>query len=108
MWATSYIRKSGQGWKLAIAGAFLFSGGGLVMFMASGYGDQLAPDVFIPLLLIGLLTSLGGGLAWPARSIRCRACGFKLLWHAISAMPHAGSIEWFLIVDHCPRCGATE
>ena len=107
MWPTSYVRKSGQGWKLAIAAVLLFGGGGLVIFMASGRGDSLEPGTFIAVLLAGLFLSLGGGLAWPAYSIRCRSCGLKLLWHALTARPHQDSVEWFLVVDSCPGCGAT-
>ena len=96
MWPTSYVRKSGQGWKLAIAAVLLFDGGVLVIIMASGRGDSLEAGTFIAVLLAGLLLSLGGGLAWPAYSIRCRSCGLKILWHALTARPHQDSIEWFL------------
>ena len=107
MWPTSYVRKSGQGWKLAI-GAVLLVGGGVVVFIsASGHADTLEPGTFIAILLTGLFLSFGGGLAWPAYSIRCRSCGLKLLWHALAARPHQDSIEWFLLVDACPSCGAT-
>jgi hypothetical protein len=50
MWPTSYVRKSGQAWKLAIAGVLLFGGGGLVVIMASGRGDSLEPGTFIAVL----------------------------------------------------------
>ena len=106
MWATSYVRKSGQAWKLAVAGVFLFGDGGLVMGMAGGLGEGLDPGLFIALLGVGLLTCLGGGFAWPAYSIRCRDCGLKLFWHAVAAKPHQESIIWVLVVDKCPRCGA--
>jgi len=107
MWTTSYVRKSGQGWKLVIAAALLFSGGILVAIMASGRGNSLEPGTFTTVLLAGLFLCLGGGLAWPAYSIRCRSCGLKLFWHALSARPHHDSIEWFLLVESCPGCGAT-
>jgi hypothetical protein len=107
MWTTSYVRKSGQGWKLAIAAVLLFGGGILVAIMVSGRADNLEPGAAITILLAGLFLSLGGGLAWPTYSIRCRSCGLKLLWHAVSARPHHDSIEWFLLVDSCPDCGAT-
>jgi len=107
MWPTSYVRKSGQAWKLVIAAVLLFGGVGVVLVMASGLGENLPPGTFIGLLLTGLFVGLGGGLAWPAYTIRCRACGLKLLWHALTARPHQDSIEWFLVVDSCPGCGAT-
>jgi len=107
VWPTSYVRKSGQGWKLALAGVLLFVGGGLVLGMAGGLGDGLEPGRFIALLLAGLFVSLGGGLAWPAYSIRCRVCELKLFWHAVAARPHDEGLLWVLVVESCPRCGAT-
>ena len=108
MWTTSYVRKSGQGWKLVIAAVLLFSGGILVAIMASNLGNNLEPGTFTTILLAGLFLCLGGGIAWPAYSIRCRSCGLKLFWHALSVRPQHDSIEWFLLVDSCPGCGATQ
>jgi hypothetical protein len=106
MWPTSYVRKSGQAWKLA--GVLLFGGVGLVLGMAGGFGGALEPWLFITLLLGGLLVGLGGGFAWPAYSIRCRGCSLKLFWHAVASRPHQESIIWVLVVDRCPRCGAAK
>src|SRR5262250_348775 len=54
MWTTSYVRKSGQCWKLVIAAVLLFSGGILVAIMASGRGNNLEPGTFTTVLLAGV------------------------------------------------------
>jgi hypothetical protein len=107
MWPTGYVRRSGQGWKLVLAAFMLFGGGGLVLTAAHGLSET-SPLLGFEWVFAGVVAGLGGGLAWPAYSIRCRRCGLKLFWHAIAARSHDEGLLWFLLFDRCPRCNASE
>jgi predicted nucleic-acid-binding Zn-ribbon protein len=39
--------------------------------------------------------------------VRCRGCGYRLFWHAVSRRDHSDGIWWFLTAEECPKCRCT-
>jgi DNA-directed RNA polymerase subunit RPC12/RpoP len=84
----------------------LVVGGALVT--APGWGQAVLPVdtalVTAPTVGVGL-----AGLAFAGLCVlvRCRACGYRLFWHAVSRRDHRDGILWFLTAERCPECGHT-
>jgi ribosomal protein L37E len=58
--------------------------------------------------------SLGGCCLFVCRltllsvTVRCRRCGFRLFWRAISTRVPGGGLHWFFTASACSACGYGE
>ncbi len=81
---------------------------GGVLVTAPGWGESLLP----PGKALGMAPEVGVGLSGLAFAglcvlVRCRRCGYRLFWHAVSRREHSEGISWFLTAHQCPECGYT-
>jgi uncharacterized membrane protein YedE/YeeE len=98
----SLIKKSGQWWKALLSFWAVILGG-----MALMYGIQHSDDPNHPfagyLDFFGLLTSIFG-FVFGCLSIRCKACGAKWVWLAVSSQNVGSWMFWLEGVSECPKC----
>lgn len=106
MFAQSLIRRTGQGWKLLVG--WLTSALGLVLLalIVGGVLRTNTPAATLGLLVLGVLVG-AGGLTWTAVSVRCVACGERLVWRTIRTYGWADWLPQLLAIRDCPRCGGT-
>jgi ABC-type cobalamin transport system permease subunit len=101
MFDQSYLRSTGQLWKVGlfmvapICGVLLICVS-LVMF---AHRTQLAAF----LLLAGISVTLVG-LVWGCLAIRCPQCQTRLLWKALQGQAHQNWLTWLLSFSVCPYC----
>lgn len=83
--------------------ALLVVGGVLLLVPA------LSPTVFATLITLPEMGVVLTGLAFAGLCVfaRCRTCGYRLFWHAVSRRDHSEGIWWFLTAEECPKCGWT-
>ena len=48
------------------------------------------------------------GLTLLCAAVRCRRCGFRLFWRAISTKVPGGGLRWFFTANTCSACGFQE
>jgi hypothetical protein len=85
----------------------------LLVLMIGGAlaGAPLWGPFFVPeAIAFATLPMIGVAVAAPAFAglcllARCRRCGHRLFWYAITKRRHSDSIEWFLRAYQCPECG---
>ena len=89
------------------AGALTIGGG--VLCSAPTWGNLWFSDdlALLSLPLAGVAVGLPSFVALCA-GCRCRGCGHKLFWHAVSARSHPAGLNWFLSATECPSCGYSE
>lgn len=82
--------------------ALLFAGGG-VMAWALFQLDSLDATTFAIWMISGTLITLIGFvlLTWLVRCPRCRT---RLFWYALTKVPKAGGVAWYLGLQECPVC----
>ena len=56
------------------------------------------------------LTMVGAGLfvlgfAFLCVNVRCRYCGDRLFWRAVSTHVPGGGLRWFFVGSQCLKCG---
>lgn len=99
----SWIRKTGQTWKLVVFG-ILLSGAGILMLdfvlHLQMVGAEQRP---ISIILIGIGLGLGA-FFWLAVSIRCPSCRKAAAYVVLRT---AEANNWFVVLwglDRCPSC----
>jgi hypothetical protein len=95
----SVISKSGQLWKVH-ASVVLIILGGIAVFWGQSHLETYAADW----LIAGGMTSVLAGLVYACFGIRCRACGAKWFWLAMSKQASNHWIHWLLSQSACPNC----
>jgi hypothetical protein len=93
----SIFTKSGQIWKIVTGWVGVFSGGLALMGGLQGEGS---PVIAIGGILLGL-----GSFAAMCLSVRCRRCGTRWLWMAVSNQKHVQWWKWLVAQTVCPNCG---
>ena len=101
MFDDSYLKKSGQVWKLGVLG---LSGalGAVLMWVGQSRLQQTAGPG-LGLLFVGVGLVFAGG-AWAVWAIRCPVCRTKLLWKAVKEQPSGAWLQWLLGLTGCPTC----
>lgn len=99
--ANSYIKQSGQSWKIWLFLLLLFAGSVLLLL---GFTIARAqPSSFVFFVLGG--SFLGAfALIWLSISVRCKNCKTRLGWKAISEQSHDSWFLWLLKSETCPVC----
>jgi hypothetical protein len=92
----SIVPKSRQGWKLAVGIAGLYLGAVTLWWGLR----QNKPEFAVVGLLVGILPIIVATFA-----IRCRRCGARWLWIAVSTHNLRQWWEWLLAQTVCPKCG---
>jgi len=79
---------------------------GGVLVTAPGWGQMVLPaeTAFVLAPEVGVGVS-GLAFAGLCLLVRCRRCGYRLFWHAVSRRDHKDGISWFLTARECPECG---
>jgi hypothetical protein len=98
----SYIRRSGQSWKVWMF--FLLFMAGVVLLLV-GFATNAARDAdsFTFYVLGGSCIAIFS-LVWLIISLRCKDCRARLAWKAISNQSHANWLIWLLSTESCPIC----
>jgi|KBSMisStandDraft_5_1062788.scaffolds.fasta_scaffold86858_4 hypothetical protein len=99
----SYIRRSGQSWKiwlslilLTIAGMAVFIG----LFSINRIDESSSAVIVLGGIFLGLIE-----FVWVSVSVRCRKCGTRPVWNAFRREPHDSWLASLLNDKQCPRCG---
>jgi uncharacterized membrane protein len=103
MFDRSYIKATGQLWKLAL---FLLvmpvTGLALITLAMSSLLDGHA-DVSVWLIILGILFSMGGYVVG-GLTVRCPQCGARLLWRAVRESSHREWLSRLMTLERCPFC----
>jgi hypothetical protein len=107
MFDRSYLKKTGQLWKLQAA-AVLTGVGGVPMLL--GWSTIEPPPTSsgpaLILLVVGTVIIVAAGV-WAVWAIACPACRTKLLWRAVAKQSSGLWLHWLVGLTACPSCGAT-
>lgn len=98
----SFLKSSGQLWKLWLSLALVVLGWLSIPLALGGYVDQ---DSGALLILAGVFVAVCATV-WASISIKCPACKARLLWRAISKESHKTWLVSLLSQSECPHCGA--
>jgi hypothetical protein len=101
MFDRSYIKRSGQLWKL---GLFFACPLVALCLMVVGFRtfpahEQLAVIMILSGVLLGIL-----GLVWASLTITCHQCKTRLFWLALKSQPQSNWMAWLLSFERCPKC----
>lgn len=103
MFDHSYIKATGQLWKLSLLFVLPLIGLGLIIFALSGIlGDTVETSGVA--FIAGLCLTLVGVIA-PLLMIRCPGCKTRLLWRAIREQETGGWLSYILLQERCFVCG---
>ncbi len=103
MFNQSIIRSSGQWWKVVISFCSVVIGGlSLLLGLHTLRGNN--SNLVIFLILFGILLGLSG-IAFAIFAIRCRNCGARWVWLALSKQKYNQWLFWLLSQSKCPTCG---
>lgn len=100
----SWVRSTGQMWKLGVVGGGVLSGILLLAELATG-GELIGGGeaMLIASAFGGLLAGLGG--LW---LIRCPACKSRVAWHVVRTADASVWLVKLVALQRCPRCGYGE
>ena len=101
MFDRSYLKASGQLWKLGVFFACPLVALSLIIgaFTAFPNHEQLAIIMVLSGVLLGLL-----GLVWASLAITCRQCKARLFWLAVKSQAQSNWMAWLLSLERCPKC----
>ena len=100
--ASSYIKRSGQSWKIWLFLILLFVAAAL--FLIGFTTTNAQPDgFFVPIVLAGTCL-VWISLIWLSISVRCKNRKAHLGWKAIAGQTHYGWLFWLLQSEVCPVC----
>jgi hypothetical protein len=103
MFASSFIARTGQRWKMAVP-LLVSSIAGAVIYLQRAISPRLGPHLTVVLVLGAALVGLASFLL-PCVLIRCPRCKGKLFWLAVSRQEASGWLPWLLGLESCPQCG---
>lgn len=90
----------GQIWRIYVGcGLIPFVALGLLFLSLSGR-VQIAPNFFVVAVPVA-----AAGLVWAVMTVRCQACGGRLLWKAVKEQPPGDWLVWLIRLEACPICG---
>jgi len=100
--ASSWLRRTGQTWKVVVFGLLLVVCFVLLaLFIAAVNGKIEGEGAFA----LGFTGAGLGALFWLATAVRCNHCGARPAWHLMRTAPHASWFLQLLALDRCPSCG---
>jgi hypothetical protein len=103
MFDHSYLKATGQTWKLALLFAFPAIGLGMIALALSGIIGE-AWEVAGKMFLLGMCLSVVG-LTVPILTIKCPSCKTLLLWRAFRDQEASGWLSYLLMQETCFICG---
>jgi hypothetical protein len=104
MFDRTYVKKSGQLWKLAVVGSLTVIGLALMWLGQRRLGESpSSEDSGLIMLVVGVGLGLASGV-WAVWAVRCPRCGSKLLWRAVSEQDSGSWLQWLMAQDECPSC----
>src|SRR5690606_33899897 len=102
--ANSYIRRSGQAWKIWLFFILLLTSAvSLVIGFTTSSGD---PNRFTFFVLGGTCIGIIA-FVWLCISIRCKVCKTRLGWNAVSKASHNDWILRLFKGGKCPVCDSS-
>ena len=102
LYANSILRKTGQ-WPKFLLSLALFFLGGIVMLLSLTNGSNESPELFAAMTMSGAALAMLG-FVLGCTTIRCRKCGIRLFWYAVSRQSAQNWLLWLLNESSCPRC----
>src|SRR5438128_11906919 len=101
MFEQSYLRATGQLWKV---GLFMLAPiCGLLLIAVSLVMITQRTQLAVFCLLAGIALAMAG-LVWGCLAIRCPRCQTHLLWKALNGQAHENWLLWLLSFSACPYC----
>jgi hypothetical protein len=100
--ARRVLEGSRQLWRHRAGFTLLFAGSA-VMGWALFQLDALDDAAFSIRMVSGLLVSLAGFVVLAAL-VRCPRCRTRLFWYALTKVPKAGGVAWYMELRECPVC----
>ena len=99
----SYLRSSGQLWKLWLGLTLAVLGWISIPLELAGY---MGPGDAGSLLIVAGVSVAVCGFVWASISIRCPKCKARLLWRAVRKQSHKTWLVSLVTDSECPNCGA--
>src|SRR5882724_11954898 len=100
MFEKSYVRLTGQMWKI-----FLFAAAPVAGIVLVVIGFTLASDQAQALAILLVLSGIGLGLMaflWISLTLKCPQCHTRLLLKAMKQSAHQNWLAWLLNLRSCP------
>ena len=105
MFDGSFVKRTGQLWKLVAGVTGVIAAGAAILIVVVGSGDLADAPL---LWTTGFGLALGvASLAWLALAMRCPRCGCQLGWTAMKTGSGANVMGRLLTMSACPSCGAS-
>jgi uncharacterized membrane protein HdeD (DUF308 family) len=95
----SVIRRSGQGWKLAL-GFVAVVAGGIVLY--DGIASRHIVEIVVALALVATAATT------TCFAVRCPSCGDPWVWRALRTIEANTWVAWLVSLRACPACGSGE
>jgi hypothetical protein len=98
----SYVRSAGQYWKLLL-GLGVCAAASVVLFALLSL-DRVSRRADHALFELGAVAVAVLAFTWTCLVVRCPGCGLRLLWYAVSKLPHSSWLTWVFQFTECPGC----
>ena len=102
MFDTSYLKSSGQFWKIYLFFVLQLVAFALVMTAVSVGHGQSAEQM--ALLLFTGLTLGFGSFVWTCFAVKCPKCKTRLFWKAVSGQSSQNWLIRLFALNNCPVC----
>ena len=98
-----YFIRSGLN-KRSLVSVIITYTGGVLMFIGFYSAFRGKENAFLYFMIPGLLIALTGFLV-NIISVKCRKCGAKLYWKAVTTAKLGQQYVWLMSLKKCPSCG---
>lgn len=95
----SFLRRTGQLWKLNLGWTLATLGALLIVAGWSGAFEARSVSPYV----IGVCISVAG-FGWASITIKCHSCGARLFWKAFTEQPVLHAYLWLTTLRVCPGC----
>ena len=100
--ANSWLKRTGQTWKVVVFGVLVVVGLALFALFLAAVNEKIQGEMAFAFTFMG---AGFGALFWLATAIRCSQCGARPAWHLMRTAPHGSWFVQLLALDRCPSCG---
>jgi hypothetical protein len=97
----SFIKKSGQMWKIWLFCCFLIVG--LLSFLSALVFNGLQDTYKMYFIFLGSCLFIIS-ILWICFSVRCKNCGTFIVWKAMKEQSHQNWLIWLFESKNCPFC----